>query len=112
MLNVTFEKDGMELTLKVEGHAGQATMGQDIICSACSILAYTVAQLVTNAKEEGDLKLPPVISMESGDAIVSCIPTEEAYDTIYGVYLFASVGYKLLAHSYPQYVEIKPFGTE
>lgn len=112
MLKVTFEKNETGISLMVKGHAGQAEIGNDIICSACSILAYTVAQFVKNAEAEGDLNFPPHIYLESGDAIVSCSPTKEAYDTIYGVYLFASVGYKLLAHNFPQYVEIKQFGTE
>ena len=111
MLKASFEKDEMELTLKLTGHAGQAKIGQDIVCSACSILAYTVAQLVKNAEEVGDLESSPVINIESGDAFISCVPTKAAYSTILGIYMFAEVGYKLLAHNYPQYVELKAFGT-
>lgn len=110
MLKVTFEKDGRELKLKIEGHAGQADIGHDIVCSACSILAYTVAQLVNTADAVGDLKEPPVIKLNSGNAVVSCLPTEEVYATTLGIYMFAEVGFKLLAHSFPQFVELKPFG--
>lgn len=111
MLKVTFEKDQMELTLRVEGHAGQANIGNDIICSACSILAYTVAQLVKTAYEVGDLKYRPEVKLESGDAVISCIPKEDTYCTILGIYMFAEVGYKLLTHNFPQFVELKSFGT-
>lgn len=112
MLKVSFEKDEMELTLKIEGHAGQAEKGHDIVCASCSILAYTVAQLVKNAEELGDLQEPPIVKLESGDALISCIPTKEVYTTILSVYMFAEVGYKLLAHSYPRFVELKMFGME
>lgn len=111
MLKVSLEKDEMELTLRIKGHAGQAEIGHDIVCSACSILAYTVAQLVKNADEVGDLKYPPEIKLDSGDAVISCIPTENAYCTILGIYMFAEVGYKLLAHNFPQYVDLKSFGA-
>ncbi len=111
MLKVAFEKDGMELTLRVIGHAGQADIGHDIVCSACSILAYTVAQLVKAAGDVEDLKYTPEIKLDSGDAVISCIPKEDTYCTILGIYMFAEVGYKLLAHNFPQFVELKPFGT-
>jgi uncharacterized protein YsxB (DUF464 family) len=111
MLKVTFEKDENELTLRIAGHAGQADIGHDIVCASCSILAYTVAQLVNNADAVGDLKSPPEIKLESGDAVVSCIPTDEVYSTLLSIYMFAEVGYKLLAHNFPQFVELKSFGT-
>lgn len=110
MLKVTFEKDEMELTLKLQGHAGQADLGHDIVCASCSILAYTVAQFIKNAEAVGDLQEPPVIRLESGDAVISCTPNNATYCTILGIYLFAEVGFKLIAHNFPQFVELKPFG--
>jgi uncharacterized protein YsxB (DUF464 family) len=112
MLKVSFEEKDNKLTLKLDGHAGQADIGHDIICSSCSILAYTVAQLVNNAKGMGELKSVPEIKLEVGEGIISCEPTEESYTALKSAYLFAEVGYKLLAHNYPQFVELNPFGTE
>jgi uncharacterized protein YsxB (DUF464 family) len=112
MVKVTFVENDKRITLKIEGHAGQADKGHDIVCSACSILAYTVAQLVRTAKATGDLKAPPVINLENGDALISCEPWEHAYPTILSIYMYAEVGYKLLAHNYPQYVGLTPFGTD
>ena len=40
MLKVTFEQKENKLTLKLEGHAGQADIGHDIVCASASILAY------------------------------------------------------------------------
>lgn len=111
MLKVSFEKDELDLSLRIVGHAGQADMGHDIVCSACSILAYTVAQLVRTAEEVGDLIYPPEVKLESGNAVISCTPTKETYSTILGIYMFAEVGYKLLASNFPQFVELKAFGT-
>lgn len=111
MVKVTFEKEDNKLTLNIDGHAGQADVGHDIVCASCSILAYTVAQFVKEAERQGDLKTPAIVKLERGDAVISCDPTEEVRKTMQDIYLFAEVGYDLLAHSYPQYVELKPFGT-
>ena len=112
MLKVTFEQRDNSLTLKIEGHAGQADIGHDIVCASASILAYTVAQFVKEAEGSGYLKSPAEIKLDSGDAVVSCEPTEEMLIDMQNIYLFAEKGYELLAHNYPQYVELKTFGTE
>ena len=110
MLKVSFEHKDNKLTLKLDGHAGQADIGHDIVCSSCSILAYTVAQLVKVAEAQGDLKTAPEIKLESGEGIISCEPTDEAVNGILSAYMFAEVGFNLLAHNYPHFVELKPFG--
>lgn len=111
MLKVSFENKDNKLTLRLEGHAGQADIGHDIVCASCSILAYTVAQIIKVAEAQGDLKTAPVIKLESGDGIVSCEPKEEAVEGIKTAYMYAEVGYNLLAHNYPQFVVLNPFGT-
>lgn len=110
MLKVTFEQKDNNLMLKLEGHAGQAEVGKDIVCASASILAYTVAQFVQEAERRGDLKAKPTIQLESGDALISCEPTEDILFAMQDMYLFAELGYSILAHNYPQFVELKPFG--
>ena len=110
MVKVIFEEKDHTLTLKLDGHAGQAKQGQDIVCASCSILAYTVAQIVKTAATEGDLKSVPTLKLESGDAVISCEPTDEVYGTIKSLYMFAEVGYKLLAFNNPQFVDLTMFG--
>lgn len=112
MLKVTFEQKDNKLTLRLEGHAGQADIGHDIVCASCSILAYTVAQFVKEADTSGYLKSPAVIKMESGDSIISCETVDDMLIDMQNVYLFAEKGYTLLAHNYPQFVDLKQFGAE
>lgn len=112
MLKVTFEEKDDNLTLKLEGHAGQAEIGHDIVCSSCSILAYTVAQYVSTAGHLGELKSTPEIKLKEGDGLVSCRPTKESWGALKSAYIFAQTGYMLLAHNFPQFVELKSFGTE
>ena len=48
MINVVFKKkDNSYISFKIEGHAGYAESGEDIVCSAVSALAYTFANGIT-----------------------------------------------------------------
>ena len=110
MIQVRFEKDGKNIILTVQGHSEQAQMGQDIVCSAASILAYTVAHMVTDMDEDGKLKKKPHIRMDSGDSAVTCKPTKQYYGEALHTYTVAQKGYELLAYTYPEYVRLTKFG--
>ena len=110
MLKVTFTAEEGKLMLTLIGHAGQADIGHDIVCSSCSILAYTVAQIVRGEIKEGSFKSKPVIALESGKAVVICEPKDEKYNEILHAFYVAEVGYTLLAHNYPQFVDRTVFG--
>jgi uncharacterized protein YsxB (DUF464 family) len=110
VVKVSFEQKDSSLILKLEGHAGQADIGHDIVCASCSILTYTVAQFVKDAETSGCLKTPAEIVLESGHSVISCKPTDDMLIDIQNIYLFAETGYTLLAHNYPQFVDLKRFG--
>ena len=111
MIRAAFEKEDFSyITLLVEGHAGQAEKGHDIVCSAASILAYTVGQALTQMHKQGWLKKRPHINLAEGKGLITCIPKKEYFDECLMVFFVAEVGYSLLHSNYPQYVEIKPFG--
>lgn len=105
MLKVTIAARGEKLSLKLEGHAGYAEHGKDIVCAAASILANTVAYNVDLLDRFKAFKEPAIIRLESGDTEITCVPTE-ASDHIRHDYYFAGNGFCLLAESYPQYVEL------
>ena len=109
MIKVKFayDRDKRECSLLVDGHAGQAIVGQDIVCASASILAYTIAQVVKLMDNHGDLVEPPTLDLEEGDTKIVCRAKDD--------YLFAEVmqyfftvrtGYVLLAHNYPEYVQL------
>ena len=104
------QPDGYMLQLRLKGHAGYATEGDDIVCSSASILAYTVAQIVKVGYDHGDLEGEPTINMEAGNATIRCVPKPDAYAGILSAFAVAQVGYGLIAHNYPDYVQLKPFG--
>ena len=108
MIKVKVEKseDGKTLILTLEGHAGQAEVGKDIVCSAASILAYSTAQMVTKMQEEGKLKKRPHIRLEEGNATITCKPSKGHYAEALHIYSFAQTGYELLQNSFPENVQI------
>ena len=111
MITASFEKEeGKFLSLRVDGHAGQAENGKDIVCSAASILAYTVAQTLTQMYKQGWLKKKPHINLKEGKSLITCVPKQGYFDECLMVFFVAEVGYHLLTTSYPQYVEVKAFG--
>ena len=110
MINVSFSRDAETISLRVNGHAGQAAMGQDIVCASASILAYTVAQTLVYIDAQGGLKTRPRIKLKNGNAEIICKPTDEYAGEVLQTFFVAEVGYTLLSHSYPQYVDIKMFG--
>ena len=94
-------------TLQVRGHSGRSKIGDDIVCSAVSILTYTVAQIFTAMDRGGDFKKPAVIRLESGDAEISAVCIDDdSYGEAARVMLYAVTGYRLLATNYPEYVSI------
>lgn len=112
MIRVRFEttEDKKSIILSLRGHAGQAEKGKDIVCASASILAYTVAQVVTDLRERGKLKKKPTINLADGDISIVCKPTKDAYAQAMHTYAIAQVGYALLANTYPEYVSLTPFG--
>jgi uncharacterized protein YsxB (DUF464 family) len=106
MIKVTFTESHEKLSLRIEGHAGYAEHGKDIVCASATILAYTVAQYVEYEDNQGNLNAPAEIRLESGDTVVSCEPKEEILKWLWDAYQFAKMGFLILAHNYPQYVSL------
>lgn len=111
MINAEFkfldEKKTIELSIK--GHAGAAEPGKDIICASASMLAYTLAQDVTDSFRSNALKKRPNITLVDGDAIISCTPKKEAYAEVLHTFFVIQKGFVLLEHNYPDYVSLKMF---
>jgi uncharacterized protein YsxB (DUF464 family) len=96
MIVATFNEVEKKLSVRVEGHAGYAEHGKDIVCASASILAYTLASFVMNV--DGS-----VVELASADTTIECETDDES---IINAFDFAKRGYELLALNYPQYVKL------
>lgn len=101
MINVKYDRKN--LMLKMKGHADFANKGEDIICSAASILAYTLAQNVRFMESAGVAENVHII-LKDGQALVSCKPTGEG-ETLSCIYDTITTGFALLQCNYPDYVK-------
>lgn len=104
MIQVSFSDNSFRMT----GHAGFAAVGQDVVCAAASMLAYTVAFNVWLAGRDGKLESPCEIRMQPGDVRISCRPKEESREEIRLLFAYMHRGYDLLAKNYPDNVVIQP----
>lgn len=102
MIAVIFTERGKSLSLRLEGHAGYAEHGKDIICASASILAYTLASIVDSFDEAES-----VIDLKEGDTTIECKCKDgETYAKAANAYHYTEAGYTLLAQNYPQYVSL------
>ena len=95
----------IHMTLK--GHAETAPKGEDLICSAATMMAYTVAQAVQFMYENNQLKKEPKIHIKDGEATIIATPTEDAYAEALHTFWVAHCGIHVLAHNYPNNVKLE-----
>ena len=102
MIEVVYDRENLNVT--VRGHAGSAEHGHDLVCSAVSILCYTlgsnVAKLSTNKKQVRK----PVVKLGDGDAEISCKPVHGFSAVMTLVFDVVCEGFLLLSQQYPDYV--------
>ena len=101
-IEFTKKKDFKKIkySLTATGHAGYAQVGQDIVCSAISILLFTLANALDDFGA-ADLK----VSLEPGESEISCTATW-ADEEIHSFFKFVMEGLELLEEQYPDHVEI------
>ncbi len=109
MITVRFyqkpSQGSIHMTMK--GHAEAAPKGEDLVCSAATMLAYTVAQAVQFLHEQGYLKMKPKIQISEGSATVIATPTEEGYASVLHTFWVAQCGIHVLQRNYPQNVTLE-----
>lgn len=97
-------------TLTVKGHSRLAEEGQDIVCSAATILVHTLAENVIALHNAGMLESKhTIVKRIKGNAKVRCIPLEEHKEAVRIVFNSIAIGFKLLADSYPKNIFYKIF---
>lgn len=93
-----------KMWLSMYGHAEGGAYGHDLICAAATTLAYTLAQVVTNMDERGELKEAPAVHIIQGEAQISFRPRDSEQGRITMDVLRAGLG--CLAHNYPQNISL------
>lgn len=103
---VSYRENTKRFRLEIDGHAGQATHGNDIVCSAVSTLTYSAAQVVQVMAANGYCSNSPTVDLESGKAVIDLVcENEEEYNKMRLTTLFLVAGFALLQKQYPKYVK-------
>ena len=105
MIEVNYNSKTLELSIK--GHAEHGNKGEDIVCSAASILFYMLAESLTNAKEM--LVQNPKIEIEDGKGTISCVPKGKYEANVTLIYWTILNGFELLALEYKENIKFEIF---
>lgn len=96
MICVSAEKGEQKLTLNVEGHAGFAKLGDDIVCAAASMLAQALLYAL-----EGVDGICLESDVRSGHLWLQCTSNPETR----AMMAVAEAGFEQLAEAYPSHIE-------
>lgn len=103
MTNIRLIEDENRIRLNVSGHANYSS-GDDIVCSACSVLATTLATIISNLDIDAD------VEVESGLVTISMYKSDATPEIMHYIY-FAMEGFNLLAETYPDNVNLLEWGA-
>lgn len=92
--------------MEVDGHAGYAEKGKDIVCASASILTQTLIATIESCNESKAFSSKPKLKVEDGHAVIRCRPKDYWMESVNNMLATIEVGFKLLAQEYPQCVEI------
>lgn len=101
MIEVRYYPEQNRVT--VQGHAGSAEKGKDLICAACSALAITLAENVRQMEESG-LAREMTVDLEDGHADIRCIPSKQGIEAVRRTFESVCVGFDILAKKFPAYI--------
>lgn len=93
--------------LQMQGHAGAAPKGQDLVCAGASTLALTLGRAAALMEEEEMLARPALVRLEAGDTAISVLPRREWASSADAIFWTILLGLSRLAQAYPQYVQLK-----
>ena len=102
---ITARFEGTALTL--QGHAGSAPYGQDLVCAAVSALVYALGQRLQELNDQGALEQPPVIELSSGNARICAVAKERYQEKVNEDFHLIYSGLKLLQTHYPEGIQIQ-----
>lgn len=105
MIHAEMELSRNRLKLRMDGHAGYAEKGRDIVCAAASSLASTL-MLALNAQlgEKSEMYFD---DPRAGPMVIDCGPGAEDMKKAELIYRTIGCGLEALAYRYPENVEFE-----
>lgn len=91
------------------GHSGYTSAGNDIVCSAATMLAYTIANNVVKMEKRHFFKARPRILLNGGAILISCVPKSRHYYKVQNMFRNIEAGYELLEENHKKNVTLTTF---
>ena len=104
MTRAVFERREGGYEISVTGHADYAGDGKDIVCAACSALAWVFVRLFRSFEERDKCTLLREV-VEPGEVRLTVYPAPGARSEIKLLVETLRDGYRELAEQYPGHVE-------
>lgn len=102
MIEITSKQDDRRYTITVHGHANYADVGEDIVCSAISILSYSFLQFCSENQDMFDSLDIAITDTMSLDATVKADHQERFKAALQVV----ATGFEMMSINYPNNVKI------
>ena len=107
MIHVIYHRQYNRVT--IEGHAGAGPEGHDLVCSAVSVLALTLAGNITYMEAQEAVH-GVIIKLDEGNAEIQCTPYRRYKDSVQQILRSICVGFELLATKYPDNISYEAMG--
>lgn len=101
---ITVEYRPKHYCLKMTGHARSGEEGHDLVCSAASILVYTLAANVASLKERRAVR-DYQSTLNKGEADIRCTPYTKMDSVVSLCFDTVCTGFALLARDYPENIK-------
>jgi len=105
MVDIVYDRKKLKVTVK--GHAQSGEAGHDLVCSAVSILVYTLSSNVVQLSADKKHIRRPVVDIDKGKATIAC-------SAVHGMTALATImfdaicsGFDILQQQYPEYINYK-----
>ena len=107
MIQVTYYRQYNRVT--IEGHAGSGPKGHDLVCSAVSALALTLAGNVSYMEAQEAVR-NVTINLDEGNAEIQCTAYRRYKESVEQIYRAICVGFELLTTKYPENISYEVRG--
>lgn len=107
MIQVKYNRFCNKLTMT--GHANSAPVGHDLVCSAASILALTLAANVEHMADAG-MCCNVVREIQEGEARISCKAVRGSERIVSNTFQSVCVGFEILSSKFPENISFKILG--
>lgn len=91
-----------DYTITVEGHAGQAPIGHDIVCAGVSALVGALAEVIARNRNKWVLS---DLRINSGNTVISVAPKPEFNAYCRAIFDTVSCGFEHIEALYPDFVK-------